>query len=140
MKKIGSLLLIIFSIFLITGCSSSKNITEISYSKFQSLLKNEKSFAIEIYQTGCSFCESLKPKLERVLEEYDINIYSLNRADFTDEEYEEFKKQFGDMGTPTIIFIENGEEKGILYRLVGDQSEKQIISKFKSNGYIESEE
>lgn len=139
MKKIVTTLLMFFCLFLVTGCQSNKYITEVSYSKLEKMLDNKESFAIEVYQTGCSYCESLEPKLNRVLKKYDIHIYSLNKAELSDTEKEKFKKLYGDVGTPTIIFIEDGEEKGILYRLVGDQSEKQIISKFKSNGYITEE-
>jgi len=139
MKKIATILLMFFCLFLITGCQSNKYITEVNYSKLEKMLKNKETFAIEIYQTGCTFCESLKPKLNRVLKEYDIHIYSINKADLSNKDRENLKKLYGDVGTPTIIFIEEGEEKGILYRLVGDHSEKQIISKFKSNGYINEE-
>ena len=48
----------------------------------------------------------------------------------------ELKKQFSFSGTPTTIFVINGEEKTAATRINGDVSEEKIISKLKSNGFI----
>ena len=39
-------------------------------------------------------------------------------------------------GTPTTIFIENGEEKSTLNRLVGNVAEYKLVDKLKTMGYI----
>ena len=53
-----------------------------------------------------------------------------------EEESAELKKHFSFSGTPTTVFVIDGDEKTAATRINGDVSEEKIISKLKSNGFI----
>ena len=85
----------------------------------------------------CIHCKEYKPKLKKVANEYNIQIYYLNRDELNDKEYEELKKNFSfDGGTPTTIFFKDGEEKTVATRIEGNVKIEKIIDKLKNNGYI----
>ena len=46
------------------------------------------------------------------------------------------KKIFNFDGTPTTVFVIDGEEKTAANRIVGEASEEKITKKLKSNGFI----
>ena len=139
MKKILILVLLIIPILIITGCNNdnSKYLDNINFNKLKELINNEESFILEIYQDGCSHCTVFNPRFKAVLEEYKVYANALNVSNLTEEEYNEFTDIFGSIGTPTVIFMENGYEKTKINRLVGEASKKEIVRKLKQNGYIE---
>jgi hypothetical protein len=55
----------------------------------------------------------------------------------SEEKYTELKTMFNFNGTPTTVFVIDGEEKTAANRINGDVSEEKIISKLKSNGFID---
>ena len=136
MKKIKLLIIPLFILLLLTGCGSSGNLKEISYSKFKKMRENKETFFLVIEKDGCRFCEAFVPKMESVLEEYDIIGYVINLSDMSSSDLEEFDKEFGIDGTPTTIFITEGNELSILQRIDGNVSKDKIISKLKNNNYI----
>ena len=138
MKKVLKVLtLIIGFTFILMGCSTSKNhIKEITFEDFKEKINNKDSFVLYVGNEECSHCISYKPVLEKVLEDYDINIYHLNNRALSDKELSEFKSYVSISGTPTVLFIENGEEETTLNRITGETSRKETIEKFKINGYI----
>ena len=77
-----------------------------------------------------------KPKLERVANKYKLNIYYLETDLLDKETSKELKTKFSFSGTPTTVFVINGEEKTAATRINGDVSEEKIVSKLKSNGFI----
>ena len=80
--------------------------------------------------------------------EYEINVEEslanykkiyekmIKEIDLSDKELSEFKSYVSISGTPTVLFIENGEEETTLNRITGETSRKETIEKFKINGYI----
>ena len=134
MKKVKFLVLILV-IFLISGCSKS-NLEKISYKEYQNLINNKETFILEVMRTDCSHCQTLKPKLEEVSKEYNINIKYINLNSLSKEELEEFVGIINTESTPTIIFYEDGEEKSMATRLIGSAPKDKIITKFKDMGYI----
>jgi len=138
MKKLLLIFLLIIPFF-ITGCNNEDNqyLETISFTKLTNLLKEKESFVLEIYQDGCSHCATFNPRFKSVLTEYKVNAKALNMSDLTEKEYNEFTSIFGSLGTPTVIFIEDGNEKTKINRLVGAVSKKEIVRKLKQNGYIE---
>lgn len=136
MKKI--LMLLLLAILVLTGCSKdNKYLETISFDKLNDLIENKESFILEIYQDGCSHCSVFTPRFKSVLKEYEVNAKALNMSGLTEKEYNEFIDIFGSLGTPTVIFIEEGAEKTKINRLVGEASKNEIIRKLKQNGYIE---
>ena len=100
-------------------------------------VKNKDSFVVLFSQTTCSHCADFKPKLEKVANEFNIKIYYLETDLLDEDTYKELKKNFSFSGTPTTVFITNGEEKTAATRINGDVSREKIISKLKSNGFID---
>ena len=139
MKKLLFFIILIIPILFITGCGNdtSKYLDEINFNELTKLIKEEKSFILEVYQDGCSHCSVFNPRFKAVLNEYEVNAKAINMTNLSNKEYEEFKEIFGILSTPTVIFIENGFEKTKINRLVGEASKKEIIRKLKQNGYIE---
>lgn len=140
MKKILSITVLLISILLLTGCGSSndKYLEDISYDELKELVENKETFILEVYQDGCSHCAVFTPRFKKVLKEYNITAKAINFAKITQEEYDEFSLEYGkNIGTPTVMFFVEGNEKTKINRLVGEPSEKEIIRKLKQNGYIE---
>ena len=138
MDKLAKLfILAIIVALLICGCSKDENhIIEISYDNLKEKLDNKESFALYVGNEDCTHCQSYKPILASVLNEYDIDIFQLDNSKLTVKEYNEFKSILNVSGTPTIIFITNGEEETTLNRIVGEKTKQETIDRFKTNGYI----
>ena len=135
MKKIRYLLLFLFVGILLTGCGSS-NFKSLSYSELQSKLDNKDTFFFVVIRDGCSYCEAFAPKVEAVLNEYDVVGYKVNISDMSEDEYKKFDEVWNVDGTPTTIFIKEGTEESIMQRIDGSVSKDKVISKLKQNGYI----
>ena len=112
------------------------NLIEIKYDDMMEKVNNKESFVVLFSQTTCSHCMDFKPKLNRVAKNYKVKIYYLETDLLDKETTAELKKQFSFNGTPTTIFVIDGEEKTAATRINGDVSEEKIISKLKSNGFI----
>ena len=111
-------------------------LNEIKYDKVMEKIDAKDSFVLLLSQTTCSHCMDFKPKLAKVAKDYKIEIYYLETNLLSDEEHDELKKHFSFTGTPTTVFVINGEEKTAATRIEGDASEEKIIRKLKSNGFI----
>lgn len=137
MKKILSIIIIIMVIVCLTGCDKgNKYIKEVSLDKVKEMLANKKTFALYIGNKNCSHCNAYRPTLDKVLEDYKITIYHLDNSKLSDKEYEEFKSYINISGTPTIVFITDGEEETTINRIVGETDEESTIEYFRTNGYI----
>lgn len=135
MKKIKYLLLVLLVGVIFTGCGKN-NLKTIGFNELNKKLENGESFFFEVVQDGCSHCANFTPKLKEILNEYDVIGYQLNLTDLTEENYKTFNSMFDVDGTPTTIFIVNGKEVSLLQRIDGDVSKEKIISKLKTNKYI----
>ena len=133
-KTIKFLALILLSTFLV-GCGNS-SIIEIKYSDLEKKLENKESFILEIVQDGCSNCESFAPKFNKILKKHGLTAVSINTAKLSSIENSKLETLYNITGTPTVIFIEKGEEPSILRRIIGDVDNDKIISKLKNAGYI----
>ena len=111
---------------------------EIKYNEVVDKINNKESFVLLLSQTTCSHCMDFKPKLEKVANKYKINIYYLETDILSEKDNDELKhKYFSFEGTPTTVFVIKGEEKTAATRIEGDVSSEKIISKLKSNGFID---
>ena len=135
MKNIKKVLFLCLLIILCTSCKSS-NLKSISYSELNKKLENKETFFFVVIRDGCSHCESFIPKVEDVLDEYNIIGYKINYTDLSEKDDEEFYNKFGVDSTPTTIFINDGYETSIMQRLEGNVSKDKLISKLKANNYI----
>ena len=135
MKKVLISILIILP-FLLSGCKTT-TYTEINYDLYKQLMKNKESFILFIGSDECTHCDDYKVTLNSVIKKYNVEVKYLNLLSLSDKEYNEFTSQISFSGTPTTIFIENGEEKSHYNRIVGAANYDEIVEKFKQNGYIE---
>jgi predicted bacteriocin transport accessory protein len=136
MKKFKYILAIFVIAILFTGCSSKGSLTSISYSSLKDKLNNKETFFFVVVRQGCQYCEKFLPTVEDVVKEYDLKGYSLDLSTFSQDELDEFDKDYNVSGTPTTIFIIDGEEGSVLQRLVGNQSAEKLIQKLKANNFI----
>ena len=119
----------------ITGCNNTNTITEINYSDLEEMIDNKESFILEIVQTGCSHCQEFSPRFKAVLKTNDIEAYSLNLYNLTEEESEKFDELTTISGTPTVLFFEDGKETS--NRIYGAVNNEKIEEHLKDGGYIE---
>ncbi len=140
-RKIILLITLLVFIIPITGCSEKKRLESdrlhrISYTEFIKKRENKESFVLEIMRDDCHNCVELKPKIINILEKYKIDMFYINTNDFSEEEYNSFNKIVNYSGTPTIIFVKDGDEETVASRIVGNISEEKVLAKFKANGII----
>ena len=138
MKKFNKLFSIISSaiVFLICGCSNVK-VEEISYDKFDSLIKNSESFILYIGSASCHNCTEFGPKFEEVIKENNIkNVYYIDLDGLSDEDRKNFNRTINVTGTPTVVFINDGEEESSFNRINGSVSKEKIVQRLKANDYI----
>ena len=115
---------------------SKSYLVEIKYDTLMEKIDNNDSFVLLLSQTTCSHCMDFKPKLKKVANKYKLNIYYIETNLLSEEENKKLKKNFNFEGTPTTVFVINGEEKTAANRINGDVSTEKIIAKLKSNGFI----
>lgn len=137
MKKALKLIILafIFSI-IVCGCSvKSKYIKDLSFKEFKQKIDNKDSFVLYIGNDHCSHCNKYMPTLKKVLEDYKVTIYHIDNRKLKDD-YIKFKEYINISGTPTIVFIENGDEETTLNRIVGEKTYDETVEMLKVNDYI----
>ena len=130
-------LIVLIGAFITDRILSNDYLKEIKYNEVMEKVDNKESFILLLSQTTCTHCMDYKPKLKKVANKYKISVYYLETDLLSKEENAKLKEYFSFRGTPQTIFVVDGEEKTAATRIDGDVSEEKIISKFKSNGYIE---
>lgn len=137
-KMFKNLIIIVTLLIFVTGCSaaSKDHIKEITFDQFKEKMANKETFVLYVGNKNCSHCVSYKPILEKVLDDYNIDIYHLDNSKLSNNEHSEFKSYINISGTPTVAFIENGDEETTLNRISGEATREQTIERFKTNGYI----
>ena len=141
MKK--TLFIILICLVLLTGCKTKDEkgkLITLDYDELKEKIDNEDSFILVVTRTDCSHCAIYIPRLEKVLKEYELTAYQIEVDTWKDSEKDDLGEICNVSGTPTTIFIENGEEKNTSSRLVGERTQDQIINRFKAMGYIKEEE
>mgnify|MGYP003366593372 FL=1 len=147
MKKI---ILILTSLLLVTGCgnnsiyknyevvnkSSEKHTTtiELTYEEYENKIKNKDSFVLLMWQTGCSHCISFEPTLNKIITYYNLEIYSINLANITDEEYSKIENKTFITGTPTTVVFKDGVTQ--TKKLIGDKESKDVLDFLTRYNYL----
>lgn len=120
----------------LTGCGRT-SYDEISYSELQDLIDNKESFPLVIASATCSACNSYRPTLEKFIEKYNVDVKYIDLDKLTDKEESDLMNEFPITGTPTTIFVKNGEEKDTYNRIVGNKKFSQTEDAYRENGYID---
>ena len=141
-KKKIIILVSICLIVLIGGLIADKILSksyliELGYDEVIEKVDNDETFVVLFSQTTCNHCISYKPKLEAVANEYKMEIYYIDIDLLSKTDREELGKKMNFNSTPVTVFIKNGEETSVATRLEGDSTKEKIISKLKSNGFID---
>ena len=137
MGILGGIIVIGLIVFFFLGSNSSDNFIKLNYNEFKEKIDNNDSFVLCVSRTTCSHCNDYKPKLKEVSKKYNIKIYYTEINEFSNNELDYFKDNFGfDGGTPITMFIKDGKEGTTGSRIEGDVSMEKIVSKLKTNGFI----
>lgn len=140
-KKIyilGVVCLILLIVLLIINAIDNKTyFKELKYKEVIEKIENKESFVLLLSQTTCSHCMDFKPKIENVANKYKLNIYYIETNLLNKDQASKLKTYISYTGTPTTIFILNGQETTVANRLNGSVEEQKIIDKLKSNGFID---
>lgn len=111
-------------------------IIPLTYDELTNHLDNHSTFPLLVTQATCGNCVRFKPVLNKVLSDHNLITYEIDLLSLSTEEYNSFLEKFRVTGTPTLIFVEEGTEKSLSNRIVGNVPEKQVVEKFKELNYI----
>lgn len=137
MKKILILFVAILTLAL-TGCSNSKDLIEISYDDLATKIENKDSFVLYVGRTTCSHCKDFKPILEKVVNEYDLDVYYIDLDNVSNAKYNAVLKKIDGEGTPTTVYIEKGKTLSSP-RIEGARDYDTIVEFFKDLNILEGE-
>ncbi len=135
MKKIIMVLTILFLIFGLSGCKP-KTYDEISYQELNQMLENKEDFILMLGAETCSACSAFKITLNKVIEDYGVDIKYLDNDKLSEEEHSKVLSKFYFSGTPTTVFVVKGKEKDTNDRIDGNQKYSKVVSILKEKGYI----
>ncbi len=124
------------SLVLLTGCSTTSQITELDYSTLEKMWEEEETFILEVVKDDCSYCDEFAPRFNEVLSDNDIEAYSINISHLSEEELDDFFLETSATSTPTVIFYTKGEEKSVMTRIVGSVEKDKIVEKLEAQDYI----
>ncbi len=148
MKKVVIITVVILLIVggIGTGCyfykkhhkktSSTTYYHTLTYQTFKKMVDDKKTFILVIHQTGCSHCANYLPIVESISNEFKLDVYNINTANFNEEDRYKFNGTVHYSGTPTTIFFFDGVEKTPLNRIVGEASKATTVERYKSLGFI----
>lgn len=135
---IGIIVLVgVFLVYKLAFTNDENNLINISVNDLETKVNEKETFILVISQTGCSHCKQYLPELDRTLGEYDMEAYVINVSELSDKENKTLAEYVNFSGTPTTIFMQSGEEKTTLNRIVGYAPKNKIVERLKSLGYID---
>ena len=122
--------------FLLSKNTNTSNVKTININELKEKINNKDSFILVITQDGCAHCKSYLPVINKIGKEHNITFYDISQTGLSKDNQTYLKNVANTDGTPTTVFIENGEEKNTANRLVGNVPEYRVIEKLKVMGYI----
>ncbi len=139
----GAVVLLLILSFFLSDTSSSNKVSvdnvldDIGISEYTSMLEGNNPSIIYIGRPTCSYCELLKPILNSVADEYDLDVNYLNTDELSDSDHQKLLDShdyFAEgYGTPLILIVNNGE---IVNINEGYVEEATLVDFFVSNGFI----
>ena len=139
-----NLIIVIVVIILVGGLAffflrknmQTDGVKNINISELREKINNKDSFMLVITQDGCTHCKAYLPTIRKIANQYNLTFYDISQTGLNEEDKTFLKNVANIDGTPTTVFIENGEEKTTTNRLVGNVPEYRVIEKLKALGYI----
>ena len=108
-------------LFFLNNANEETGVNAVTPDELEAKISEEEEVVVYFWQTGCEYCEQVKPYVEPLIEEYDA--VSINLADHN------VWTTYGINGTPTMIRFQDGKEVG---RVEGAVSEQQYETFFKN--------
>ncbi|WP_232939047.1 thioredoxin family protein [Exiguobacterium aurantiacum] len=108
-------------LFFLNNANEETGVNAVTPDELETKISEEEEVVVYFWQTGCEYCEQVKPYVEPLIEEYDA--VSINLADHN------VWTTYGINGTPTMIRFQDGKEVG---RVEGAVSEQQYETFFKN--------
>ena len=108
---IGIVFLIASLILMLTRNKKIDNhIIDISYDEYKEIISKDEYSIILFTSPTCTHCQSYKPYVNYVCDDYDLIVYDLNLSSLSYDQYIEIhdkynitKNQFTDNGSPSIL-------------------------------------
>lgn len=117
---------------------SISNLTVINLDKLEELFKSDDTKIVFIGSLTCPHCTSIKPKINNLVKELDIDVYYLELSELTEEDEERLysMNDFLAQGTaiPLVMAIKNNE---VIDSFVGNIETEEIESFLKENLNLE---
>ncbi len=135
MRKILYVLILVPLLIIISGCGN-KTYDEITYDDLNSMLEDKESFVLFIGSATCTHCDAYKVTINKVIEDYDVDIKYIDISKLSDSEVSSLQAKFPFSGTPTTVFVEKGEEESTFNRIEGESSYSEVVDALKENEYI----
>lgn len=108
-------------LFFLNNANEVESVNAVTADELETKISEDEEVVAYFWQTGCEYCEQVKPYVEPLIEEYDA--VSINLADHN------VWTTYGINGTPTIIRFQDGKE---VERVEGAVSEQQYETFFKN--------
>lgn len=122
--------------FFILTSTNNSNVKVLKINELKEKINNKESFILVISRDDCTHCKSYLPVINKIGKEHNVTFYDISQTGLNDEDTKYLKNVANIDGTPTTVFIVNGEEKSTTNRLVGNVPEYRVIEKLKAMGYI----
>lgn len=110
-------------LYFLNNANEDTGVNAVTAEELQQQLDRDEEVVVYFWQTGCEYCEQVKPYIEPFIEEYDA--VSINLSDHN------VWQTYSINGTPTVIRFEDGKEVG---RIEGAVSEQQYETFFENEG------
>ena len=136
---IASIIIIIGSLIGLFINKKNNELTNVAFIDINTLknkIDNKESFILVISRDDCSHCQAFIPVINKIGKEYNVTFYDISETGMSSEDLTYLRNVANISGTPTTVFIVNGEEKSIQNRLIGEVKEYRVIEKLKAMGYI----
>ena len=108
-------------LFFLNNANEETGVNAVTADELETKISEEEEVVVYFWQTGCEYCEQVKPYVEPLIEENDA--VSINLTDHN------VWTTYGINGTPTMIRFQDGKEVG---RVEGAVSEQQYETFFKN--------
>ncbi len=135
MRKKLFAVIILALLFVLTGCKKT-TYEEVTIDELTKMVNDKESFVLVIGSETCSACESYRPVMEKVIQEYNLTINYINIYQLTDEEKAKLLTYAYYANTPTTVYFEKGVATDTYNRIVGAVSYDKVVESLKRNGYI----
>ena len=136
--SIGAIIAIIYAAISLNKQEKIEDsyLIELTYKELEEKINKKESFVLVFTQTQCSHCHEYKPILKRTLAKKKFYAYEVVLDNLSKQEKAKLNDIANVSGTPTTVFIIDGEEVNSSSRLVGIQQEDKIVNRLKYYGYI----